>query len=409
MRAPDNVDDEYAAAFINGLAEAEAPAEWLFDVVNRFGRNPARDIKRTIAWALEKRSDEGLRDDMMTLLEGVVHGPMGDDEARAERDGDDPSGVYLNSDRGASMRTLMRALDSRGNDGDRERMWALIEHAADDPSTALRAGTIEELLYRLLAEDRGRAVELFERLMDGHPALLCDHDATTFMYYGSYKHFSRMEPYIRALMHHGGEQCAQRGAELACVAAISSASTLGSDEALFTAWAMAEDAIVGQPALRRGAANVYARNMDSRQSAFCARVLSRLLDDEDDKVRRLVGDAFSHARGARDPETRRLVEKFASSHALADGEDDFAEYLWEYGPDDPHWALSVLETMLDNQHPVEPLRRRGGEELVRLVLRLYTDPTADAAIKSRAMDAFDRLMERYSYEAQRAIEEWDRR
>jgi hypothetical protein len=46
---------------------------------------------------------------------------------------------------------------------------------------------------------------------------------------------------------------------------------------------------------------------------------------------------------------------------------------------------------------------------VRLVLRIYTDPTADAAIKSRAMDAFDRLMERYAYEALRALEEWDRR
>ena len=122
----------------------------------------------------------------------------------------------------------------------------------------------------------------------------------------------------------------------------------------------------------------------------------------------LVADAFSSIRGVHNAEARRFVEEFAASRALAEGEDDFAEYLWEYGPDDAHWALSVLETMLDNRHPVEPLRR-GGEELVRLVLRLYTDLTADAAIKSRVMDAFDRLMERYTYEAQRALEEWDRR
>jgi hypothetical protein len=288
-------------------------------------------------------------------------------------------------------------------------MWALIEQAADDPSTALRAGAIEELLYRLLTEDRERAVELFERLMDGHPSLLCDHDATTFMYYGSYKHFSRMEPFVRALMNHGDEKCAQRGAELACVAAITSANTLGSDEALFTAATLAEGAITGQPALRRGAARIYARNMDSRQSAFCARALSRLLDDEDDKVRGLVRSAFSHARGIQDPETRGFVEAFASSCVLVEGEYDFAEYLLENGPDDPPWALSVLETMLENRHPVESLHRGGGEDLVRLVLRLYTDPTADATTKNRAMNAFDRLMERYAYEAQRALEEWDRR
>ena len=40
---------------------------------------------------------------------------------------------------------------------------------------------------------------------------------------------------------------------------------------------------------------------------------------------------------------------------------------------------------------------------MRLVLRLYTDPTADVVAKGRAMDAFDKLMERYAYEAQRAL------
>jgi hypothetical protein len=126
------------------------------------------------------------------------------------------------------------------------------KHAADDPSTALRVGAIEELLYRLLTEDRGRAVALFERLMAGHPALLCDYDATSFMFYGSYEHFSRMVPFVRALMNHGDKKCAQSGAELACVAAISSPTSMRSDEALSTARALAEDSVTGAPALRRG-------------------------------------------------------------------------------------------------------------------------------------------------------------
>jgi hypothetical protein len=407
MRAPEDVDDEYAGALINGLAEAEAPVELLFDVVNRFGGDPTRDIKRTIAWALDKRHNS-LTDEMLDRLETVVRGPMGDDERRAEQNGDDPSGVYLNSDRGASMRTLMQALDARREEGDEERMWALIEHAAADPSTALRAGAIEELLYRLLTEDRGRAVALFERLMDGHPALLCDHDATSFMYYGSYRHFSRMEPYIRALMGHEDEKCAQRGAELASVAAITSADALGSEADLSSARSLAEDAITGPPALRRGVAKVYARNMDSRRSDLCARGLIRLLGDDDEQVRKSVGSAFMHARGAGVPEVRAFVETFAASRALAGEEDDFAEYLWEYGPDDPPWALGVLEAALDNPQPTGYIRR-GGEQFVRLALRVYTDPTADADTKNRAMDAFDKLMERYTYEAGRALDEWDRR
>jgi hypothetical protein len=174
------------------------------------------------------------------------------------------------------------------------------------------------------------------------------------MYYGSYQHFSRIEPFVRALMNHGDEPCAQRGAELACVAAISSANALGSDEDLSTARALAESAVTGPPTLRRGAAKIYARNMDSRQSDACARELIRLLDDEDDEVRRMVGGAFAHARGVGDPGTRRFVEEFAASRVLAEEVNDFAEYLWEYGPDDPPWALSVLEAALDNLPPPDP-------------------------------------------------------
>jgi len=51
----------------------------------------------------------------------------------------------------------------------------------------------------------------------------------------------------------------------------------------------------------------------------------------------------------------------------------------------------------------------GGTELIRLVLRVHNDPVADDALRARAIDAFDRLMERFADDAQRALGEWDRR
>lgn len=51
----------------------------------------------------------------------------------------------------------------------------------------------------------------------------------------------------------------------------------------------------------------------------------------------------------------------------------------------------------------------GGDELVRLVLRAYTDPTATPETRTQAMDVFDRLMEHATYAAQQALAEWDRR
>lgn len=410
LRVPDDVDDAYVAAFINGLADSDAPAEWLFDVVERFTGHPGREIRRTVAWALEKRCDDGLREDMMELLEGVVRGPIGDDETPTGENGLEASGVYINSDRGASFRTLMHALDRSGVGADKVRMWALTEYASSEPSTALRAGAIEQLLYRLMTEDRDRVAALFERLMDGHPELLCNHDTAEFLRFGSFQRFSRTRPFVRAMMKSDSDECAQAGARLACVAAISSPNALGSDDDLFRARALAELAINGRATLRRGVAQVYAYNMDSAESAFCAHELIRLVDDEDEDVRRLIADAFSRLRSVHEPEARRFVESFAGSRALADGEDDFAEFLWDYGPDEPAWALRLMETVLDNRRPfARSLRRNGGEDFVRLVLRVYNDPTADAALRETAMDAFDRLTEEYAYEAQNVLDEWDQR
>ncbi len=68
----------------------------------------------------------------------------------------------------------------------------------------------------------------------------------------------------------------------------------------------------------------------------------------------------------------------------------------------------MLEAVLNNAHDEQPYSPAGGK-FVRLALRLYTDPTADQHLRTRAMDVFDRLMERHTYEAQTALVEWDRR
>jgi hypothetical protein len=63
-----DLDDRYARAFIDGLAESVAPVQRLCEVIERFASNPWRRLQLNIAWALEKRVDDGLSDGM---LEGV--------------------------------------------------------------------------------------------------------------------------------------------------------------------------------------------------------------------------------------------------------------------------------------------------------------------------------------------------
>jgi hypothetical protein len=210
LRAPSDVDGSYARAFIDGLAESDGPDEWLFDMVERFAGQQGRDIKRTIAWALEKRADGGLSDEMLDLLERTARAPVGEDEIDQESSGQGPHSIYINSSRGASLRALMRALHGRASNETKQKMWDLLEFASSDPSTPMRAGAIEELLY-LLYEDRERAIALFERAMEGHPNLLCFQPGPEFLYYGTYKHFSRMKPFVQAMMDEEKEECRQRG------------------------------------------------------------------------------------------------------------------------------------------------------------------------------------------------------
>ena len=157
QKVSDDVDDAYVYAFLNGLAESTAPNEWLFYTIRRFCQQPNRNIKRTIAWSLEKRAKEGIPSDLIDLLNGYIHGDPGEDEwwwAKGENHGDVFSS-FLNSDRGAAFSALMRIYDGQNNEEAYAKKWELIEFVESDPSTALHIGAIHELTY-MIRLDRTR-------------------------------------------------------------------------------------------------------------------------------------------------------------------------------------------------------------------------------------------------------------
>jgi hypothetical protein len=109
-----------------------------------------------------------------------------------------------------------------------------------------------------------------------------------------------------------------------------------------------------------------------------------------------------------DSEIRHFVERFAGSLALAEGEDNLAEYLWDYGAAEPAWALEIVDAVLENPcRSAGSLRGSGGENFVRLVLRIYNGPTTNDALRESAMDVFDRLSDEYAHETQGVLDEWD--
>jgi hypothetical protein len=80
MRAPLDIDEAYVCALISGLSQSSAPPELTFNVIRRFQQSANRNVKQAVAWALQKRVDEGIPDDLIALLDAYLRDKPNEDE-----------------------------------------------------------------------------------------------------------------------------------------------------------------------------------------------------------------------------------------------------------------------------------------------------------------------------------------
>jgi hypothetical protein len=409
MRTSAELDEAYAEAFLDGLAESTAPRNLLFDVIRHFAPHAGPGLRRWIAWILERLAvgEVCIPSDLIERLEEWLFTATDEDETEADHSSELVLQGAINTERGAILHALMRALSLEDGEKPLESRWAWMEYAAADPSLLFRAGALAELVY-LIEEDKTRAIALLEKLSRGMPRLREFHSFHEVLYWGSFGCFERLAPYVEEVMRSEPPQARTRGAELAVIAQISTRG-LESDAARSAAERLAEEVVTGELEWRKGAARIYSHNLVDGPADLCVHGLRRLLNDEDEAVRREVVWFVHQLREEHLFSLQNFLEEFAASRSYREDVHSFEEFLWQHGLLDPAWALNVVEITLDNSHPAKPYGGRGAEELVRLVLRIYTDPTGDALRRERAMDMFDRLMEVHSGYAWQALDEWDRR
>ena len=154
---------------------------------------------------------------------------------------------------------------------------------------------------------------------------------------------------------------------------------------------------------------MYAANVARQSADDCVNGLTRLLDDEDEQVRNQVVGFFGELRGDHLLTLRDFLKAFASSRSLHHGLRKLADFLLENGLLDAETTLSLVEKAIENGLEPGPKQRYfDGEGLIRAVLRIYSDPVADERTRTRAMNVFDALMDRYAAWANNLLEEWDR-
>jgi len=399
----------YVGAALSGLAESDAPAEWVFDLARQVAARIEGEFRRGVCRALEKRAEASVPDDLLDVMtDWALHDPDPAEEvwripaASGEPYyGGDPFSHGINTNRGAAVQAVCRcALLHKPPQV--ERTFQLLEQAADDPSTAVRTCVIE-CLGPLLNRDDVRTLVIFERALDGHPRLLQSPLVHQFLYWVYYRHFPRIRPIIQALLADADDSTRQAGARLACLAAFQYPEANES----------AEQVMHGDVAMRRGTAQVYARNLENPDvEAICQEHLLQLMHDPDEKVRAHVGECFAYLRPEHLDRLRSFIGKFMESSLLLEGARHLIEYLKPLAADEPDLALKVIARILDGAgNEVVDMRTSRAlpePDLAHLPLTVYTHGD-DPATQSHAMDLFERLLLLGSRTARQALADWDRR
>lgn len=400
-RLPDDVQDLYIDDLIDGLAESEITFAAVVNLIRRFATQPNRNLVRTTARAMRKRPRD-VPSDIVELLESWVRDEALDDQhSLATLD-------YLNTRRGSAFLALCHALRTQGGESGTARRWALYEYVATSGTNALRAAVIEQLLYDLHGQ-RNDALDMFERVMHGHvPTLFDAHHLPRFLHAAIWKTFGRVQPTIFDLVASEKENHRELGSKLIVIAAITPSALSNDELALVRGVVTAlleRDLPHHKPAMTR----ILAHNVDDREADYCFEQLSRLFPDPDARVRAGIAEVFGRMTATHLLARREWLTAYAESPSLPSGIREFAEYLLNHGASHVETALDLIHMALANDHPDEQRHWFDGRDFIRFVLSVDNDPTIAPALKRRAMDVFDQLMEQYGTLAESMLTEWDRR
>lgn len=408
QRFDDQISLHYVTAAVSGMADSDAPVKWVMDLVRHFAPRLEGEFRRNVCWALRKRAQTGIPDDILDL---IANWALSDPDPAVELwqipaasgqpyYGGDPHQYGINTNRGAAVIALSDCALQR-KPPQSERAFRLLEQAARDPSTAVRTCVLSAL-GPLLNHGAERAFDIFEQTLAGRPELLISSLVHRFLYW-CYRHqFARVRPFIEALLANPDDAARQAGARLACLAAFHEPE----------AQPMAAQAITGDAVMRLGAAEVYARNLEHPETqADCEINLLRLLDDPDEKVRTEVGQCFFHLRPEHLADLRPFIESFLASQSLRPGAEYLIRYLKSIACDDYDLTLDATARILDEVgDTVLDVRTRWAvleADLVQLPLAVYNH-AVDSETKGRAMDLFERLLVAGSRSAHSALTDWDR-
>jgi len=410
QRFDEQISLHYVTATISGLADSDAPADWVFDVLRRNSVRLKGEFRKRACWAIEKRATSIIPGDILDMIaDWALNDPDPSEELlQVEASngqpyyGRDAYSFGINTNRGAAILTLVEcSLQQKAPQI--ERAFSLLEQAAADRSTAVRLCVIDALT-KMLKHNHERSFAIFEKTIAGHPKILENQVVQNFLYWCLFGiSFAQIRPFIETLLASPNDLVRRAGSRLACLAAFRNPD----------AQSLAEQVIIGDAAMRAGAAEVYARNLEFREiQPVCETNLRKLMNDLDESVREEVGKCFDYLRPEHFSSLRPFIKDFLDSPSFRAGAEHLVRYLKSVALDDYDLTLAVIERILDELgNAVLDIRTHWAvleSDLVQLSLNVYHH-AVNERIKMQAMDLFERLLMAGSRKAYKALDEWDRR
>ena len=294
----------------------------------------------------------------------------------------------INSVRGAAAEAVAALLFA---DTDRTALLrSAVEALVRDPTLTVRALAPLPLLA-ILHDDEPESLDLFDILCaDADPILGTPH-FERYLNHAVYRSYEAVRSTLLRMVVSEEADARRAAARQICLAALHDGEF---QKAAIEDAARVED---GDPEMRLGAAEIYARNCGHADVASqCLQKLPRFFADSAAEVRMEAAHCFSYIQPEQILEHDALIEAFSASAAFADGASALLRRLEGMSSPLPGSVCSLADRAVDawGEAAGDISTSAAGDAYIlsKLVVRFYAQASDDAQ-RGRALDAIDRMIE----------------
>lgn len=409
-RIPNDANAAYFSDILRGLRDTEEPisADLIFDACRRCHSLPGRPCGRWITGPIEKFAADDIPEDILELVAWyTTEDPDPADglwaigtSSESEEYSRDLITAGMNSARGSAALSMARII--RENGARIADFRAALDRLVRDADIAVRSCAAETLIS-VLVHNEELAVGLFCQLgEDVADDLLATRTADRFLYYAVRNHFDVLRPTLERMLASEREDVATAGARHACLASLESQPAAD----------LVKAAIEGTPAMRLGAAQVYAANLgDASLRDTVTAGLTSLFNDDDSKVRDEAGTCFRTVPVGELDAVADVIDAYADSAAIADNHLDVLRALEETTCELPATSLKVCRRLIQLAGPalgdIRTSWSAQADEINKIVLRVYAQ-SRDPEVQGDALDLIDGIVATGAYGIDKALAEYER-